>query len=145
MHLALWFWQGKRAKFECPGYYFHMQPSKLLLGAGIHTFSKPLLQAYRESFNKSEYAILLAAAVETVAKNDVYNVGGKHFKRVPRGYDPEHSYAELLLYNGLTVGVETEIPEAFYSRELVDYCLERYQDMFPIVEWLLEMTERVPE
>jgi hypothetical protein len=67
----------------------------------------------------------------------VYNIGGKHYKRVPRGYDPEHINVDLLLYNGLTVGVESEFPKAFYTKELVDYCMERYKDMAPVVNWLL--------
>ena len=28
-----------------------------------------------------------------------YQLSGEHYKRVPRGYDPEHPHAELLRYN----------------------------------------------
>ncbi len=31
-----------------------------------------------------------------------YQLGGEHYKRVPRGYDLEHPHAELLRYSCLT-------------------------------------------
>ena len=116
-----------------------------MLGAGIHTFSKSLLKSYREAVIQPQLGALLPAALEKLSRKGDYNIGGKHYKRVPRGYDPEHKNAELLKYNGLTVGIESEIPEAFYSNELIDYCMKRYKDMAPVVDWLSQMVARVPE
>jgi hypothetical protein len=42
-------WEGEGAKFESSGYYFHLEPPNIMLGVGIHTFSKTLLKAYREA------------------------------------------------------------------------------------------------
>ena len=47
---ALWFpTELKGGKFEKPGYYFHVDAETLMLGVGIHTFTKPLLKAYRDA------------------------------------------------------------------------------------------------
>lgn len=70
-----------------------------------------------------------------------YSLGGKHYKRVPRGYDPKYENVELLLYKGLTAGIEEPIPEQISSSALLDYCYQKYTEMDPIQHWLFEMTE----
>ena len=144
-NLALWFWVGNKAKFESPGYYFHLDAQKLMLGAGIHTFSKELLKAYREAVVQPQLGASLPLALQDLSKKGDYNIGGKHYKRIPRGYDQDQANAELLLYNGLTVGIESDIPEAFFSKELVAYCMERYKEMAPVVDWLSQMVQLAPE
>ena len=37
-HLALLMWEGPFKKMENSGFYFHFEPSKLFLGAGMHVF-----------------------------------------------------------------------------------------------------------
>jgi uncharacterized protein (TIGR02453 family) len=142
-HLALWMWQGQGAKFESSGYYFHLEPPNILLGVGIHTFSKELLKAYRESVVDPESGPALVKAITTVSIERGYDLGGKHYKRVPRGFDHEHEYAEFLLFNGLTAGYEVPIPDEFYSAALLDYCYQKYAEMYPIQHWLFELTEAV--
>jgi len=34
-HLGIWFWEGDGPRMECSGYYFHLEPHKLMLAAGI--------------------------------------------------------------------------------------------------------------
>lgn len=103
-----------------------------MLGAGTHTFSKPLLQTYRDSVVNPDHRTTLVEAVESISHKGAHNIGGEHHKRLPRGYEAEQHYADLLRYNGLTVGIETEIPETLYTADLVDYCMARYEDMSPI-------------
>lgn len=144
-HLVLWFWEGSRPKLENSGYYFRLEPPNLMVGVGMFVFPKPLLKIYRDSVVDSEHGPALVRAIETVASKGAYDIGGKHYKRVPRGYDAEHENASLLLYNGLHVGIKTPIPEELHSEELLDYCFGIYRDMFPVHRWLLAMTERDPE
>ena len=84
-----------------------------MLGTGIHIFSKDLLQAYRDAVVDPESGPALVKAIQEVSLKKGYNLGGKHYKRVPRGYDPEHDNVEFLLYNGLIAGYEQPIPEEF--------------------------------
>jgi uncharacterized protein (TIGR02453 family) len=141
-HLALWFPVNTGgAKFDHPGYYFHLEPGNLMLGAGIHGFSKPLLKTYRDAVIDPNLGPSLAQAIAEVA-NQGYGVGEKTYKRTPRGYDPDHKLAELLLYSGLTTGINLGIPTELFSAELVNYCYTHYQTMAPIVDWLENITGR---
>jgi uncharacterized protein (TIGR02453 family) len=139
-NLGLWFWVGEGAKFENPGYYFHMDAHNLMLGVGLYTFAKPILKAYREAVVDSSLGPDLAQAVVEVAQKG-YDFGQKTYKRVPRGFDPEHKNAELLLYSGLTAGKEFGLPAELYSVHLLDFCLEHYQNMAPVANWLQTMIE----
>ena len=89
-------WEGGGAKFESSGYYFHLEPPNILLGVGIHMFSKDLLKAYREAVVDPVAGPSLVDAVNQISESGDYQLGGEHYKRVPRGYDPEHKYVEDL-------------------------------------------------
>jgi hypothetical protein len=69
----------------------------------------------------------------------VYEIGGRHYKRVPAGYDPGHPNAELLKHNGLYAGCELKIPEELFSARLVDFCFDRYEALAPLHRWLVRM------
>ncbi len=140
-NLGLWFWVGEGAKFENPGYYFHLDPDNLMLGVGLYSFAKPIIKAYRDAAVDPTLGPALAQAV-TDAAGHGYNVGNKTYKRVPRGYDPEHENAELLLHSGLTAGIELGLPEQLYSEALVDFCFAHYQKLSPMVKWLQAMNEK---
>ena len=141
-YFSLIFWEGQGPKLECSSFYFHVEPPTLLLGAGIYIFPSHILKAYRDAVIDPEQGEALVQAVEAVQQAG-YNLDGKHYKRVPRDYPADHERVELLLYNGLTTGYDTVIPEAFYTAELVDYCFENFLKMLPLHRWLVELTARM--
>lgn len=142
-NLGLWFWVSEGAKFENPGYYFHLDPDNLMLGVGLYSFAKPILKAYRDAVVDPELGPALAKAVADVAAKG-YGVGQKTYKRVPSGYDADHENAELLLYSGLTAGKEVDHPAELHSSALVDYCFKHYRQLEPIVKWLQIMNDKFP-
>jgi uncharacterized protein (TIGR02453 family) len=142
-HLALWFWEGSRPRMECSGFYFHLEPKRFMLGAGIYIFPKDLLEAWREAVIHPKYGPALVKALAKVSSQDSFAVGGRHYKKTPRGYDPQHKNADLLLYNALYVGTESVPPPEVHQDKLVDYCLERFKKTLPVHQWLREMIERV--
>jgi uncharacterized protein (TIGR02453 family) len=144
-HLAIFFWQGQRTKFENPGYYFHFEPPSFLLAAGIFEFSKPLLEAYRKAVDDKQTGAELTAILQTMLEDRSLKLGGQHYQRVPRGYDPAHPRADLLKHNGLYISAEMDVPEAFYSADLVEFCLEKYRRMNMLHGWLMEMLGRIEE
>ena len=139
-HLGIFCWEGQGPKMECPGFYFHLEPPNLMLGGGIHIFSKQLLEEFRRSVVHPKHGMKLAGAVAKVAKS--LNIGRQHYKRVPRGYDPDHPFAQFLLFNGLTAWTETKIPDVLSTPEIVDYSYDAFKKMLPIHSWLLEMAAR---
>ncbi len=137
-YLGILWWEADRKKMESPGFYFHLEPTELLIAIGSHVFSKEALATYRDAVVHPKKGPALVRAANGVAKKG-YEVGGKHYKRTPRGYDPEHRNADYLLYNGLWAGVTEKVPKELYSRELLDYCFRRFKDMAPLYRWLTEV------
>jgi len=140
-HNAVWLWEGTRPRMENSGFYLHFDPGTLLIGVGVYRFPKPLLEKYRESVADKKRGAALMKAIREIADKGRYSIGGKHYKRVPRGFDPDHENAELLLYNGLYAGEETAVPDELFSRDFISYCMERFRDMLPIHSWLRSMLE----
>lgn len=140
-HLGIFMWEGEGPRVECPGFYFHLEPPNLLLGVGIHIFSKPLLEEYRNSVVHPGHGQALVTAAMKVSER--YNIGELHYKKVPRGFDKDHQFAQFLLYNGLTAWMQTPIPEEVYSERIVDHCFEVFEEMAPLHYWLGEMIKRV--
>ena len=146
-HLAIWFWEGAKKRMECSGFYFHLEPNRLMLGAGIYLFEKSALEEYRNSVVHPVHGPKLVQAIDALG-GDVQGSGGcglypgERYKRVPRGYDPDHERADLLLNKGLVAGDDGQIPPELYTSALLEYCMVRYEKMLPLHRWLVEMTER---
>ncbi len=136
-NLGIWFWEGNRKRMECSGFYFHIEDDSLMLGTGIYAFSKDLLDRYREAVSVERVGMKLSKTLKKVERQG-YSIGRKHYKKVPRGYDPSYKYAELLLYNGITAMIETEIPGGFYTDAIIDYTFSHFKEMSPLHVWLLE-------
>jgi len=142
-HLGIWFWEGTGPRMESSGYYFHIEPDSLMLGVGIYCFTRPQLDTFRQFVVHKKHGTELARALEKITAVKGYTIGGSHYKRTPRGFDPNHKNAALLLHNGLHAGAETGIPYEFFSEELLDWCFERYSHMSPLHNWLVKLTEKV--
>jgi uncharacterized protein (TIGR02453 family) len=142
-YLGIFFWEGPGKKMENPGFYFHLEPPKLLLATGIHVFPRPVLKAYREAVVDPELGAALVSAIDQVRSSGPYRVGEQHYKKVPRGYDASHPNAEYLLFNGLTASVEGDIPNELYSAAILDYCFDRFEDLLPLHRWLIQLMQRI--
>ena len=134
-NLGIWFWEGKRKRMECPGFYFHLDGQNLMLGTGLHVFPKQLIGPYRDAVVHKKHGLELKKAIKKVTKHG-YVMVGKHYKRVPRGYDDSHENAEYLLYNGLAAMYTSELPEALFSKEIVGLAFSHFKKMSPIHAWL---------
>lgn len=141
-HMGIWLWEGEGKRMECSGFYFHLEPGRLMLGVGIHQFPRDMLIAYRDDVAGPRHGAALARAVRQVEQAG-YGVGVEHYKRVPRGYAPDHKRADLLKFRGLTAMTESKIPKEFYRADLVEWCMAHYQAMLPIHKWLLAFTKRM--
>jgi len=139
-NMGLWFWDGSGKRMECSGFYFHFEDKKLMLGVGFYMFPKTLMQKYRDAVVDKKYGRQLTKAVKDVTANG-YRVDGKHYKRVPRGYDDTHPNVEFLLFNGLHAMTEGNIPDEFYSKAIVDYAFLHYKNMVPIHNWLTKVMD----
>jgi len=134
-HLGIFFWEGPRKKLGNPGYYLQLDKSSVLIAGGLYTFPSELLKPYRDAVSDSIKGAEIAKILKRVT-NPSYKLGGSHYKRVPRGYNPENPNADLLLHNGLYVYYEGPIPEEVYSRDFLDYSFGIFKDILPLHTWL---------
>jgi len=137
-YMGIWLWEGDRKRMECSGFYLHVENKNMLIGVGIKMFSKPLMDRYRKAVVDKKQGAALKSAVKK-ATGEGYLIDGKHYKKVPRGYDADHPNGEYLLYNGLTARVEGKVPDAFYSGALIDYAYTHYKNMLPLHRWLTKV------
>jgi uncharacterized protein (TIGR02453 family) len=136
-YLGILLWQGRGKKMENPGFYFHLEPPRVMLGAGTYMFTKQGLPAFRKAAVHKTRGPALARAINKVERKG-YEIGGSHYKRVPRGFDPEHPNADYLKHNGLYASTEGKIPGELYTRDLLAFCTKRFKDMYPVQEWIVE-------
>jgi uncharacterized protein (TIGR02453 family) len=92
-NLGLYFWEGPRSRMESPGFYVHLEPPTFLLGAGYYMFPEGLLERYRRAVQHPKLGKDLDAILKKIARTTDFELGGKHYKRVPSGYDPTHPNA----------------------------------------------------
>ena len=109
----------------------------------MHRFFPELLVSYRDAVVDPIRGGALVGAVQTAGESGA-EIGGRHYKRVPRGYDAAHSNAELLMHNGLFAGAETPLPAEFGTPQFIDHCLERWQPLAPLQTWLTELVHALP-
>ncbi len=141
-NLGLYFWEGPLSRMESPGFYVHLEPPKFLLAGGYYIFPQWLIGPYRKAVVHPKYGKELAAILEGIAHLGDFAVGGQHYKRVPAGYDASHPNAGLLLHNGIHAGLETDIPEEFFSANFVEYCAEKFSPLAPLHRWCAALLNR---
>ncbi len=136
-HLNLWFWKGRGPSRALPGYWFRLTPTRLMLGAGMHDFGAraDFIDRYRAAVVEPKRGAALAKAVGD-ARAAGYDLGGQAFKRVPKGFDPGHPRAELLLHGGLYAGVDLAVPKELHTPRLPAFCVKHYRKLSPLVDWL---------
>ena len=139
-YMGIWMWDGVRKRMECSGFYLHVEGDVLLIGVGIKMFPKPLLDRYRQAVVDKKLGTELQKIVKNITGKG-YLVDGKHYKKVPRGYDGDHPNAQFLLFNGLTARVEEKVPDAFYSDAIIDHAYSHYKSLLPLHRWLKNATE----
>ena len=138
-NLGIYFWDGARPKMESAGFYFHLEPPRLLLGGGMYMIADSVLGRYRKAVVDPKRGAEIGKIVAAIRAMPGYTVEGQHYKRVPAGFDTGHPNAELLKHKGLYAGHETKIPEEFFSARLVEYCFERFEPILPLHRWLMKL------
>jgi len=138
-NIRLVFWEGPRRKTENPSFFIKIDQKGAAVFAGMHTFCKEHLAAYRDAVVNSSRGPALEQAISEVEKSGDYVVGGLHYKRVPRGFEPEHERAELLKYNGLYVWTENIPLQEIFIPDLVEACFQHCVAMRPIEKWLVDI------
>jgi len=86
---------------HAPGFYFHLQPGNVLMGAGCWHPARDALEAIRDAIAEDAEAWLeVRDGVLDEVRDGVLDTGfeleGEFLKRAPRGYPTEHAAVEDL-------------------------------------------------
>lgn len=137
-HLGILFWEGHRKKLECPGFYLQIDKDRIYIGSGLYMFPKDIRNNFRNAVVDDKIGSELTKIISKLKKQG-FELGGKHFKKIPSGFDKDHKNAEYLLYNGFWAGKEFPIIDEFYSEKFVDWCFEIFVKLGDLHKWLLEI------
>ena len=140
-HLDLWFWEGAGPSRERPGYFVRLRPSTVTIGAGMHRFDRPLLEAYRAAVAAERTGRELEAAIAQATALEGVVVGGEAYKRVPRGLPADHPRADLLRHGALYVSGDWALPCEVSSAAFAGWAAERLDRMAPVERWLTEVLD----
>ena len=108
------------------------------LMAGMFTFPKDALPAFRAAVADERQGAELATIIDSLRATAGYAVQGAAYKRVPAGSAPSHPRADLLRYQGLYVHPPRLEVDVVCSATLVDRCVEDFRAMAPLQRWLVK-------
>jgi len=137
-NLGLYFWEGTAKKMECSGLYFHVEPKEFFLGSGMYLFTKNQLKKYRETVSNPEQGKELNNILSKLLKKKNIRLGGKTYKKTPRGFDPDYEYNELLLHSGLYVYYKSPNLNELYTNNPVNFAFKVFKDIWPLHQWCVD-------
>lgn len=83
--MGIWFWEGKRKRMECSGFYFHHEDDRLLIGAGIHTFPMLFFAGTRDTLCDLNFLKPVLDRLQAPWDLEVIE-GGDHSFKVPKSH-----------------------------------------------------------
>ncbi|NWF89148.1 MAG: DUF2461 domain-containing protein [Ignavibacteriaceae bacterium] len=137
-NLGILFWEGDDKKLESTGFYFHIEPKYFFIGAGSYIFTDSMLKVYREALTDKAAGEQIASAIKKMKKLG-YQIGGKHYKRLPKGFNDDSPNAELLLHNGLYSYIESKEMNLLKPNTVIDFAFKHFKAMLPIHNWLADV------
>ena len=134
---GLYFWNGKVKKMEASGFYFHLEPKLFGVGLGMYMFPPHLLKKYRDVVSNSSSAKELHQIIRALEKKG-YSIGGKKFKKTPKGYNSNTQYPGYLLYEGIYAWYESGDFRKINNGKAVNVIFKIFKEMLPLHKWLLK-------
>jgi uncharacterized protein (TIGR02453 family) len=136
-HSDLWFWIGDDRK-SSPGYFMRIVPEGVWVGGGAHSLQPPQLARMRAAIVASASGGKLESILGGLTAVG-YEVGESTLVRAPSGFSADAPRVELLRYTMMHAIRKTEpVPQEFYSEAFVDWCMEGFAGVRPLVDWLVD-------
>ncbi|HLP16731.1 MAG TPA: DUF2461 domain-containing protein [Bacteroidota bacterium] len=118
------------------GYYFHIEPGEVFLGAGIYIPDGVQIKKIRAAIDAHATEFLAIINNKKFIKR-FGTLTGQKLQRVPTGYAPDHPMADYLKLKQFFVGVT--LPEASITRErFLAESAGIFEEALPFVRFLNE-------
>ncbi len=133
-HFGCWMTKGGRKSIDA-GYYFHLEPGKSFLAAGVWMPPSEQLKLIRQEILYNPDPFLKLINTPVIGKG--YERGGKEdmLKKGPAGFPKDFIHMDELKYKHYIWSrsyTDTEIQKAGFSSSVV----EDYKGLFPVVDYL---------
>jgi uncharacterized protein (TIGR02453 family) len=136
-HSDLWFWVGDDRKFAS-GYFVRILPDAVWIGGGQYQMGPDQLRRYRTAVTDGVRGRWLESVLGDLAAAG-YEMGEPSLKRVPKGFSAQQGRADLLRFTEIHVITKVSPPPAeMQSAAFVEWCMERFSVVKPLVDWLTE-------
>ena len=120
--------------------YFHVGLPQSFGAAGHYMMDPRSLAGFRAAVADEKRGRELVKMLSSLQKKGFRVDSHDTYKRVPKGFDPEHPRAEHLKRKGLTVAFP-ELPKGILkSAKLVPWVVTQAKAAAPLVEWLIFAT-----
>ena len=141
-HAACWFQHrgadhrvGSEAEGGSAGFYFHLQPGRSMMGAGIWMPPRPMLNRLRDAIAEDHRGFARIVRQPTFQKRFGGLDDEAMLKRMPRGFAEDHPAAEWLRYQSFTAGRLLKDADVIGTR--LPALLEKdFLALLPLVRWL---------
>jgi uncharacterized protein (TIGR02453 family) len=120
------------------GYFFGLEPDRVLVGAGGFDFAGPVLDAYRAGAADPKKGPALEALLARLEKAGL-RVEGAELKRTPQPYAQDHPRAALLRRKGLNAWRDITDPKVICGEALFAETMATFTTLAPLVNWLASL------
>ena len=124
---------GSEASEGSAGFYFHLEPGKSFLGAGMWMPPRPLLNKVRDNMAEKPAPFIRMVSKLPPRFGGLSDEGA--LKRMPRGYAEDHAAAKWLRFQSFTSG-RTLTDAQVTSGNLPSLLAREYEALLPLVRWL---------
>jgi uncharacterized protein (TIGR02453 family) len=120
--------------------YFHVGQPQSFGAAGHYMMDPTALGRFRAAVADDKRGRELDKILASLQKRKFSVDSHDTYKRVPKGYDPDHPRAEHLKRKGLTVGFPALPKGILATHKLVPWLASHARAAAPLVEWLVFAT-----
>jgi uncharacterized protein (TIGR02453 family) len=124
---------GGEANEGSAGFYFHLEPGKSFVGAGLWMPPRPQLDKLRDAIAEDHRGF--ARMARGLKRFGGLSKDHGMLKRMPRGYEEDHPAAEWLRFQSFTCGralTDAQVTDP----KLAALLAREFQGMLPLVRWL---------
>lgn len=136
-NLGIFLWEGPAKKMECSGFYVGIEPKLFFVGLGMYIFTPEQIKKFRETVYNNANAEELNKIIKNIKKKG-YKINETHYRQIPRGFDKDYQYADLLKYNGLYAYYENKNLEELLNSDQIKFLFKKFKDILPLHNWLLK-------
>ncbi len=136
-HLEVWWWEGAGPSRDHPGFFFRLEPRRLLMGGGVRVLPPDQLARFRAAVCDSERGRVLQAILHRLRRAG-WELRGRTLRRRPAGGEGEER-ADLLLHSGLWVETDALPQGTVHDPALVAELVAAFRRLLPLHRWLLEL------